>query len=309
MKTKATFLLLLTFLLSFNANSQNEILSYSFTNNLKDSSKNSNHLETFGSGDEFKFVQGVSGKSYDSAIQFQSGKGLRSQSSIDNSSWSGVSASVWVKDCANGQIYGGAYFGGSVSADRGKIRVFYAQSSSSGYAISSKNLDDGEWHHVVAQNNGSKTSIYIDRKLDTTRNEKMFRISSPTPSARAYFGLTRLEWERLEGSIDHFKLFDDTLSAKQISDLYYEGKATTGIADLDPTKKKILIYPNPFSAILNFGPEVHEVVVNNLQGQELMNSVLSSNKLEVEDLSAGIYILDLTNKEGELIGRERVIKE
>lgn len=311
MKNVTKLFFLLVTILPISAFAQTLVVDYSFSGNLSDSSKNSNDLQITGSGTPFEFVEGVSGVKGDSAIAFYAGQALKGTVPIDNSSWSGTAVSVWVKNCSQGHVYTGPYYGGSINIVDGKVKVYFAQSLSMGFLLNTDkvNLNDGKWHHVVAQSNGSKTEIYIDGSLDTSRNETMYRLTSQNSDALVHLGTTRLDREKLLGTIDNFKIYDDALNAKEISDLYTYGKVTGSIVSPVFKHQKVTIYPNPSSGDVYFSVGELKAQVINLNGQIVLEQNHFSDKISVKSLARGVYILFLTNKDGVQVARTRFVKE
>jgi gliding motility-associated-like protein len=218
-------ILTLGILLSFStvfSFGQNLIVDYPLNSNLTDNSSNSNSLTQYGNGSDVTFVQGNSNESGNSAAFFQGEKGLASTSSINNSNWSGTAISVWIKSCVSGTILQGASLGPGIFADaNGKVSVYFNGSSANSLANSSSiNLNDGIWHHIVAQNNGSVTQYYIDGELDGSQNESLYTLSSANANAKIYLGIGNPVTSQLDGYIDNFKLYDDTLTICQIIELY-----------------------------------------------------------------------------------------
>ena len=62
-------------------------------------------------------------------------------------------------------------------------------------------------------------------------------------------------------------------------------------------KKELIIYPNPTSGMVIIeGKEVAQVQVYNILGQVVRT--FSSNRINVGDLREGIYLLQITDREG-----------
>lgn len=223
MKTFFTFLFAC---LCLNTFSQNLILHYQLDGKLDDQSNNNNHASLFGTGTAPQFVKGVTTTPKDSAIQFNSGMGYKSRNVINNSTWSGICMSFWLKDCStNGTVVQGAYNGFGASLDpSGKLHCFFDGSSSGSlFQTNTVNLNDGDWHHVICQNNGTSTSLYIDGKLDNSQSETKFKIVNNTSIAYVYLGITNRGVNNIDGKVDNIKIYSEALSKSQIDDLYKEG--------------------------------------------------------------------------------------
>ena len=83
---------------------------------------------------------------------------------------------------------------------------------------------------------------------------------------------------------------------------YFSG---TGV---DEIGQKSFIYPNPSrETIIIEGIEPAEVQVYNALGQ-LVKTVRGTNEINVGDLPEGVYLLHITDKEGNTFS-ERIVKE
>lgn len=73
----------------------------------------------------------------------------------------------------------------------------------------------------------------------------------------------------------------------------------------------ISVYPNPTNGILNISSKgniiIEEVKIYNLQGRELFGSVQHLETISIENLSAGIYLMNIKTNQGSI--SKRVIKK
>lgn len=288
--------------------SQNLIVDYQFNGNLLDNTSNSNHLASFSSGMDFINSQGVSSSSMDSSILFQRGKGLVSSKSINNTSWNGTAVSLWVKDGLEGTLFQGAYFGVAIDADAtGKITAFF-DGSSSNRIKSTKSLSDGNWHHLVCQNNGSLTQIYIDGVLDTAQAESLYKMPSANSEAKIYLGLNNVEIHKLSAYIDNFKLYKGILSECQINELY-NIKKTAFKEEIDILN--VALYPNPSNekfTLSNIPVDAKNLVVLDISGKVVLEKDITSNTHDISMLPSGTYIVKLTNSKGASLAHTKLVK-
>jgi len=77
-----------------------------------------------------------------------------------------------------------------------------------------------------------------------------------------------------------------------------------GIPGENSAKSQIVIYPNPANNLLNLQPNrgvvLEEVVIYNLQGRKLLNFNKNLEQINLENLSAGMYILNIKTNEGSI---------
>ena len=85
-------------------------------------------------------------------------------------------------------------------------------------------------------------------------------------------------------------------------------EAILGIAQND---EGISIYPNPVSDVLYLnadnGVEAQDVKVYNMQGRELLNFAQNLNTVNLQSLSAGLYMVTVKTNVGQL--NYRVVKK
>jgi hypothetical protein len=291
--------------------SQNLVLDCQFDGNLIDSSASNNHFMPYGSGSNFNYEKG--NVVIDSSIAFMGGKGMVSDSAVDNSQWGGTAISVWVKNGMDGQIFQGAYWGVSVSIDNsGKAKVFF-DGSSSNALLGTTNLNDGSWHHILAQNNGDTTYLYIDGQLDAQQAETLFTLSAPNANAKIYLGLSLGNANQLNGNIDDLKVYDAALTPNDITILANGGTPLLNTSIVEIQKlKNIRIYPNPTTAQLtleNLNEDENQLSIFNANGQLVHTERLVSNSINVGHLNTGIYFVAIFNEKRQLVARQQLIKK
>lgn len=82
---------------------------------------------------------------------------------------------------------------------------------------------------------------------------------------------------------------------------------TTGINDLYTSNKLIAIYPNPTNSQINFSVQTNVQLINGI-GQ-IVASRKYVNSLDLIDLPAGFYFVILTNDEGQVLQRSKIVKQ
>ena len=85
---------------------------------------------------------------------------------------------------------------------------------------------------------------------------------------------------------------------------------STNLALAEPPTKGLSIYPNPFSQELHIESKAHHFRIYDLMGKEQHRQVLSgrSQKLDLNHLPLGLYLLKTYNAQGQEIGQEKVLK-
>ncbi len=78
-----------------------------------------------------------------------------------------------------------------------------------------------------------------------------------------------------------------------------EGNNTLVSTINNSDSKKVKVYPNPTSSVLNIislGDNNYEYVIYNLQGEKVIYGTIEKNRIDLSNLSKGIYLLKLQNK-------------
>lgn len=203
---------------------------------LTSTSLPANTLSIYGTGVPPGFVNpGASSLASDDCVQFSNGQGFVSANPLNNVGWTGTAMSIWYNSLSTyqGNILQGAYLGfGMRMLTNGRVQATFDGSAAGSYN-STFAINDGNWHHIVAQNNGTVTEIYIDGVLDLVGNEPLYTLSSPHPSAKIYLGAAfgDLSSEKIYGKVDEIKVYDNILSQAQIDALYAYAPCLVTIPD------------------------------------------------------------------------------
>jgi hypothetical protein len=82
----------------------------------------------------------------------------------------------------------------------------------------------------------------------------------------------------------------------------------TGINELS-ANNNLEIYPNPATTMLNIKSDfdIERVRIVNLQGQVVLEINTATTMINVEKLSAGVYVVETTN--GKSVSRNKFIKQ
>ncbi len=153
-------------------------------------------------------------------------------------------------------------------------------------------------------------SVWIDYNADgdfTDVGEKVWSKAASTSTpvsgtftipATATLGTTRM---RVSMKYNAIPTSCETFASGQVED--YTVNIVSNTAKMASASGKgiteIKLYPNPTTAILNVTSVTENATfkVYNLLGQTVLNGKLSNNSIDVSNFSAGIYILELTDKD------------
>jgi len=77
-----------------------------------------------------------------------------------------------------------------------------------------------------------------------------------------------------------------------------------GVDSVNSAPSQVVVYPNPANTILNLQPNrgvvLEEVTIYNLQGRKLLSFNINLEQLNLENLSSGMYILNIQTNEGSI---------
>lgn len=100
-------------------------------------------------------------------------------------------------------------FGVLVNAVTGNICGFF-DASSAGCLQSTVSVVDGNWHHIVFQNDGSTTSLFIDGVFQASQAETLF-----TGNGNIYVGATNLNASPFQGELDQIRIYDRLITPEE----------------------------------------------------------------------------------------------
>ena len=85
---------------------------------------------------------------------------------------------------------------------------------------------------------------------------------------------------------------------------------STNLALAEPPTKGLSIYPNPFSQELHIESKAHHLRIYDLMGKEQHRQVLSgrSQKLDLNHLPLGLYLLKTYNSQGKEMEQQKLLK-
>ncbi len=170
----------------------------------------------------------------------------------------------------------------------------------------SRNVNDGQWHHVAATYDGSKIALYVDGTLDTSvaATGKIARDSFPLyisgnsepPSGHTYY---------FNGLIDEVSLYNRALSSNEIAAIYNAG--TNGkcvgagqapVLSVEPTNQTVIVGQTATFSVTASGtaPLHYQWSVNSSNILNATNATLTLTNVQLSQ--AGGYSVLVTNAFG-----------
>ena len=165
------------------------------------------------------------------------------------------------------------------------------------------------WTHIVVVYNGAHRQVYKNAVLISS-DLKTGNVTHTATNFTVGCEPTYMEsQEFFQGKIDDIGIWRRALTAKEILTLY-NGGLSTGINSAD-SQQAITIYPNPATSDLFVRTNEKEtrLEIYSLLGSKVLESQLNAgeNKLDLNSLSKGEYILKIYDKENEMIKVDKLI--
>ncbi len=200
----------------------------------------------------------------------------------------------------------GLFFGSDHNGDCNSIGSF---PNASDATITGQTIMANVWYTVVMTFSSGVKSIYVDGSLLMQQNVSS---SAAFPhsidscaNGKLIFGS---HWSQdplfFNGFLDEVRIYKRVLTNQEVN------AYTTLINDIKETNQtQISISPNPTSDVITIkGINQPTVAVFNLMGQKVVTSQ-NSNEVNLANLPAGMYMVQVLNKDMELVKSEKVIKE
>jgi len=289
---------------------------FEFESNLLDETKN--HYDLTNHNGKLNYRKSLK---TGQASSYKGQCGLRSTKSYSNNTYKEIALSMWFKTSTVNKrrqvMFQGAYCGFSIQLEEhtGKIEGF-VDGNSDGAGISSKRVTDGKWHHIVYQNDGARSGMYLDGILVTKLKEKFVK-----GTGTLYLGMTNRGIDQYTGLMDEVRIYNRVLTDDEIK-LLSEKKpvepepnlvkvdAIKPINDVPATPKEatdataaefeISAFPNPTSGVFTVkSPAEGQLYIFNLSGT-LIQSVNVNSSSSFINLSAqanGVYVVIYTQGE------------
>ena len=162
----------------------------------------------------------------------------------------------------------------------------------------SGNVTYGNWEHVVITYDGSVLKHYVNGQLT---GQQTFNINIVTSSTNLTFGELHMangHWYLFSGKMDDLGYWSRALTQEEITTLYESEVLSTNTASYE---SNINIYPNPANEhiTIDFGNldnvEGWNIKIINILGQEVLSQPMDNDKINVSELSKGVYIIRISD--------------
>ena len=284
------------------------VAHYPLDNNGNDLSTTSNHL-IIDSNATFSPFFGNN-----MALEFNGTDRADQTTIFNNSNFTSTAVALWFRAdslvpigfLTPDQIFiQGAYagFGLGIKNGTGNLLAFFSYSSANG-VVSDSNYFDGNWHHIVAQNNGVTTKLYIDGQLMKTHTETLSTGNSPLLK-KIYLGASNLNTRSFIGGLNDVRVYNRILTQAEIS-ILSTFPISTSITNTKNKEVEISIYPNPtkdnISIVSNKSLLGSTFVIRNMLGQNVAEGFLQTEKQDISiSGEKGIYFVEIITADNEKI--------
>ena len=279
---------------------------FKFENNTLDETIFANHLYSDSSNTVYSQFS-----SNDQALEINNNNVVSQIGSFNNSNFTQSAVSLWFRaDMINNNqvdqiILQGASagFGIGVKNVSGKIFAWFSHSSSNAI-VSNLNYVNSTWHHLVAQNNGSVTELYIDGSLKKLQNENFSTGSGSTSGKKIFIGGSNLNVRHFTGGVNDVRIYNRTLTQLEIDTLSNPGTITF-LKEINKTSHNIEVYPNPTTDQINYHIDQSflnsSLSIKNITGQEVYQSrITKTGKNSISlDFTDGVYLMEITKPNGQ----------
>jgi len=319
--TLFTTTLLLCF---FNLSAQEPIASYDFFEDATDASGNQFNGEIVGAS----FCEGQNGEN-ESAIFFGGNDYVNVGDNLDFGTGD-FSISIWVNVSEFEGLSGGNNGGKILNKGLSSI----GEPSLAGYGIRALDQNNqntlrfeigGElngiqfidfteavvdtWYHLVCLRTNNQISMFVDCELVSTIDLIVPELNVDT-NLSLTFGCTYRGPNDIStfynGKLDNCKIYDFALSETEI---FTDCEAASVNVENTSIKPIRTLYPNPTSDFVNIsGNQIlnNTYTVSSLDGKQLMRSKLIGNQINVGNLNPGLYMITVTNSQGEISTRSKI---
>lgn len=191
-----------------------------------------------------------------------------------------------------------------------KVYHFSRSNPSSDRAILASSDLSGAWHHIVIVCNYSdSSSVYVDGVFVGSNNNTYIGNNNVTgfPLVAGYSSESNSLFYK--GLIDDILIYKTVLSEQQIDSLYNLPNPITASINDEKNGRNLIIFPNPTLDYLtvNTNEKINKASIYTINGSLVQTLNTLDNKINVSNLSQGMYILMVQTDKG--ITQNKFIKE
>ena len=178
----------------------------------------------------------------------------------------------------------------------GQVETVLFPSNQSTYT--SGNVTYGNWEHIIISYDGSVIKHYVNGQLTGQETLDIDIVTSSTDLTFGELHMGNGHWYLFSGKMDDLGYWSRALTQEEITTLYESEVLSTNTATYE---SNINIYPNPANdhITIDFGNldnvEGWNIKIINILGQEVLSQPMNTDKINVSELSKGVYIIRISD--------------
>jgi fibronectin type 3 domain-containing protein len=287
------------------------VVHLQFDGNTKDSSINLNHSASAG---DVLYAQGKVGAQ--AIVLNGTNTFLQLPASIANQQEITVAAWVYWNGGANWQrIFDFGNGQNEYMYLTPKMR-FAIKNDNSEQKLEASALPIGTWTHIALTLGSSGVRIFVNGVLATETTNIETRSIDFKPVLN-YIGRAQTSVPLFNGYIDDFIIYNYELSADEVSQVFVSGVLGSDIIDSGAeSKNELSLWPIPANDFIHikcsteYSIDLSKILIYDIKGNLVKSNPivnLHNTKIDVSDLTSGIYLLKITNSK-ETITKKIIIK-
>lgn len=284
-----------------------------FESNTLDSSVNLNHSAPYGTVSyvDGKVTKAISLNGTDAFLQLPPNLANHQEITIATwVYWNGSTNGQRIFDFGNSQT---EYMYLTPKITLGGLR-FGIKNNGTEQQLNASALPTGQWSHVAISLGSTGASMYVNGSLVASSAAVTIRPTDFKPVLN-YIGRSQFTYPLFNGYIDDFRVYNYALSANEVAQL--AGVTPSGVSDINcnSCEDGLSVMPVPANDVLHLSytrtasNSLSTITVFDMNGKLLLSKDMkdSNADLSVSNLSSGMYILKLTNKD-ETLTKKIILK-
>ncbi len=167
--------------------------------------------------------------------------------------------------------------------------------------------NSGAWQHYVVSTDLDSTKMYIDGVKQWSMY-KNFVSTFTTDSV--YIGTTgnTTNTGALNGLVDDIRVYNRVLTNLEVVSLFNEkDPMAVGINETISKQNIVSLYPNPTNGKI-FLSSSYNICLTDINGNVIIEKQ-NINSLDISNQSTGMYFIILTDNKGQVVQRNKIVKE